>query len=266
MDSPTPQPSLEELQAGHALADLDAQELLAWRALAAEEGIAPDASLEWIAAQLEIEAALQSPETVPTALMATLLQQARYTANPPQKIAPLAPLAPTAPSPIRSHNPWWGWAAAAVLAILLVIQSLKSPTSTDTTVPLEVSQALFVRQTPDLVRLPFAGTTGDYAATAGEVLWSDQKQQGYLLLENLPVNDSSKQQYQLWIVDPKRDEIPVDGGVFDISSDQKAPVIIEIQAKLIIQNPQAFVITVEQPGGVVRSKQEKVAGIAKPQS
>lgn len=263
MDLPTPQPSLEELQAGHALADLDAQELLAWRALAAEEGIAPDASLEWIAAQLEIEAALQSPETVPTALMATLLQQARETANPPQNIAPLAS---TAPAPIRAQNPWWGWAAAAVLAILLVIQSLKPPTTTPTTVPLEVSQALFVRQTPDLVRLPFAGTTGDYVATAGEVLWSDQKQQGYLLLENLPINDPSKQQYQLWIVDPKRDEIPVDGGVFDIPSDQKAPVIIEIEAKLIIQNPQAFVITVEQPGGVVRSKQEKVAGIAKPQS
>ena len=262
MDSPTPQPSLEELQAGHALADLDAQEMLAWRKLAAEEGIAPDESLEWIAAQLEIEAALQSPETVPTALMATLLQQARDTAHPPQNIVPIAP---TAPASARSHNPWWGWAAAAVLAILLVIQSLKPPTTTVTSVPLEVSQALFVRQTPDLVRLPFAGTTGDYAATAGEVLWSDQKQQGYLLLEHLPVNDPSKQQYQLWIVDPKRDEIPVDGGVFDIPSDQTAPVIIEIQAKLIIQNPQAFVITVEQPGGVVRSKQEKVAGIAKPQ-
>ena len=37
----------------------------------------------------------------------------------------------------------------------------------------------------------------------------------------------------------------------------------EIAAKLALTNPQAFVITLEQPGGVVKSKQEKVVALAK---
>jgi hypothetical protein len=36
-------------------------------------------------------------------------------------------------------------------------------------------------------------------------------------LKNLAVNDPTQNQYQLWIVDPERDELPVDGGVFDIT-------------------------------------------------
>jgi anti-sigma-K factor RskA len=122
---------------------------------------------------------------------------------------------------------------------------------------------LFLQQSPDVIHLPFAGTSGAYASTAGEVQWSDQKQQGYLVLENLPANDPTQQQYQLWIVDPQRDEIPVDGGLFDVVSPTPETVVIEIHAKLAIQRPKAFVITVEQPGGVVRSKQKIVVGIAK---
>jgi hypothetical protein len=54
-------------------------------------------------------------------------------------------------------------------------------------------------------------------------------------------------------VDPKRDEAPVDG----------SPVVIPISAKLALSNPQASVITLEQPGGVMKSKQEKVVALAK---
>jgi len=72
-----------------------------------------------------------------------------------------------------------------------------------------------------------------------------------------------KAQYQLWIVDPSRDaDAPVDGGVFDIPADG-SPVVVPITAKLALSKPQAFVITLEQPGGVVKSKQEKVVALAK---
>ena len=74
-------------------------------------------------------------------------------------------------------------------------------------------------------------------------------------LTNLPVNDPKSKQYQLWIVDPARDEKPVDGGVFDITASE-GEVIIPIRNPLAVTNPQAFVITLEQPGGVVVSKQE----------
>jgi anti-sigma-K factor RskA len=83
-----------------------------------------------------------------------------------------------------------------------------------------------------------------------------------MTLQGIPANDPQKAQYQLWIVDPTRDEAPVDGGVFDIPADG-SPVLVPIVAKLALKNPQAFVITLEQPGGVVKSKQEQVVALAK---
>ena len=97
---------------------------------------------------------------------------------------------------------------------------------------------------------------------SGTVIWSDELQEGYMSLTNLPANDPNARQYQLWIVDPARDEKPVDGGVFDISTND-GTVIIPISNPLAVTNPQAFVITLEQPGGVVVSKQEVVVALAK---
>ena len=80
---------------------------------------------------------------------------------------------------------------------------------------------------------------------------------------SIPVNYPSQEQYQLWIVDPDRDaDSLVDGGVFDIPGDATSAVI-PITAKLPLSNPRAFVITLEQPGGVVKSRQEQVVALAK---
>ena len=81
-------------------------------------------------------------------------------------------------------------------------------------------------------------------------------------LANLPVNDPSKNQYQLWIVDLERDELPVDGGVFDIK-ERSSTTVIPIRNALQVSKPTVFVITLEQPGGVVKSKQEVVVALAK---
>ena len=63
-------------------------------------------------------------------------------------------------------------------------------------------------------------------------------------------------------MDPERDELPVDGGVFDIPEGvDKA--LIPIKNALQVDKPTLFVITLEQPGGVVKSKQEVVVAIAK---
>ena len=82
-----------------------------------------------------------------------------------------------------------------------------------------------------------------------------------MFLTDLPVNDHESKQYQLWIVDPTRDEKPVDGGVFDIAS-AEGTTVIPIRNPLLIRDPKAFVITLEQPGGVVVSKQEVVVAVA----
>ena len=119
-----------------------------------------------------------------------------------------------------------------------------------------------IQDESDTQRLEFASASDPYAGLSGEVIWNDEKQEGYMSLENLAVNDPTKNQYQLWIVDPERDELPVDGGVFDITQ-KDGKSIIPIRNALVINKPVAFVITLEQPGGVVKSKQEVVVALAK---
>ena len=119
-----------------------------------------------------------------------------------------------------------------------------------------------IQDESDTQRLEFASASDPYAGLRGEVIWNDQKQEGYMSLENLAMNDPTKNQYQLWIVDPERDELPVDGGVFDITQ-KDGKSIIPIRNALVINKPVAFVITLEQPGGVVKSKQEIVVALAK---
>ena len=119
-----------------------------------------------------------------------------------------------------------------------------------------------IQDESDTQRLEFASASDPYTGLSGEVIWNDEKQEGYMSLENLAVNDPTKNQYQLWIVDPERDELPVDGGVFDIT-EKDGKSIIPIRNALAINKPVAFVITLEQPGGVVKSKQEIVVALAK---
>jgi hypothetical protein len=83
--------------------------------------------------------------------------------------------------------------------------------------------------------------------------------------QGLPANDKRIATYQLWIFDETQDEkTPIDGGTFDISD--SGEVIIPINAKLRARNPKLFAVTVEKPGGVVVSKREKVAALAKVQA
>jgi anti-sigma-K factor RskA len=97
---------------------------------------------------------------------------------------------------------------------------------------------------------------------AGDVVWSDSQKVGYMRFRGLPPNDPNRETYQLWIFDESQDDkTPIDGGVFDVNSDGE--VIIPIDAKLSPQNVKMFAVTVEKPGGVVVSKREKIAALAK---
>lgn len=95
----------------------------------------------------------------------------------------------------------------------------------------------------------------------GSAVWSSEAQTGVLILHGLESTGSGETQYQLWIVDSKREGPPVDGGVFDVSEDE-GELQIPIDAKLMIGEPVAFLITVERPGGVVLSAQARVVMVA----
>jgi hypothetical protein len=104
------------------------------------------------------------------------------------------------------------------------------------------------------------GPTPPAQRVSGDVVWNQGSQDGYMSFEGLEPNDPSIEQYQLWIIDPQRDEHPIDGGVFDI--EQSGFVVVPINAKLPVISPQAFAITIEKPGGVVVSDQSRLPLLA----
>ena len=239
----------EELDAGRVLGDLDAEESAEWSELSRQLGVSGDASLDLLAAEFEAALSCESAPAMPLGLA--------------ERLCPVVEM-PTKPAVMPEGSkvvvgPWIGWAAAACLLGLLVFrggETEKPPLSAD------ARRDALLRLEAGLKGIPFAGTTGDFAKAGGEVVWSDGKQEGYMTLSGIPANDPGQYQYQLWIVDPDRDALPVDGGVFDIPAGQ-GKVVIPIDSKLAVLKPAAFVITREKPGGVVKSAQEVVVAIAK---
>jgi len=234
----------EELDAGRALGDLDAAELAEWQELSRDFG--SDVGLDHLAGEMEALLTMEKPQALPPELAAGLKQQFSPTPVVEEKRGKVM------------LGPWLGWAVAACLLGLLMVNNLLP----DKAPPAEQLLSALLAAAPDAKRLSFSPAGDAYAATTGEVVWSDSRQEGYMTLSKIPANDPTKRQYQLWIVDPARDEIPVDGGVFNIPAGP-GPVVVPIDAKLAVHNPAAFVITLEQPGGVVKSKQEVVVALAK---
>ncbi len=241
----------DELSAGRAMGDLSLDEARELVLLSDQLSTDPDFAFELLAAAIEVEFLQTTAVPLPASLEARLHQCADALAKPTSIITPRIPAWQKV---IR--NPLIGWAAAAAVSIF----SLLGPQSESRISPAQ-AEAKLRTEARDLIERKFAGL-GTFKDAEGKVVWSDHLQQGYMTLTGIPVNDPKKAQYQLWIVDPKRDEAPVDGGVFDIPADGSA-VVVPISAKLALTNPQAFVITLEQPGGVVKSKQEQVVALAK---
>ena len=215
---------------------------------------------------------LDMSEPMPAHLKSRILADAEkfFEAKSP---APLAPASAFVPERGSIFN-WLGWAvaAAACLALALniyynrpqnpVVQiGTPTPTPEQKLSPSQMRQGLML-SAPDLARAHWGPGKMADVKPAGDVVWSDSKQEGYLRLSGLPKNDPTKETYQLWIIAENQDpKTPVDGGTFDISSDGE--VIIPINAKVKAINPQAFAITIEKPGGVPVSKQEKLPALAK---
>lgn len=185
-------------------------------------------------------------DNAPEALKARLRNDAeRFFGTPRQNVVELRP---------RSYlrGAWnWGWATAAALALVLIATNIVGP---GIATSYETQRERLIAAAEGTTVIPWAAPEDpDFAEVVGDVVWNDERQEGYMLLTGMPANDPATSQYQLWLVDPDRDENPVDGGVFDIPADQPS-VVIPIDAKLAVNNPRVFAITREQPGGVVVSK------------
>lgn len=170
---------------------------------------------------------------------------------------------------------WLGWAAAAAACIALAVNIFTTrqgtgevvsgpkatPTVEEKLTPAQMRQRLIDTEQA-VVRADWTkGTFKESEGILGDVVWSDAKQAGYIRVTGLPVNDKSKNQYQLWIFeDEKLEKFPKDGGVFDVN--ENGEVVIPIDAKIAVKDPKAFAITLEKPGGVVVSERGQIAGLA----
>jgi len=234
----------DELDAARAFGDLSPEEQAEWTQLINKHGFSSDFDLDLLVAGLD--ATLAEDVVAPSADLVKKLEGQAAGFSPKAAVAEAIPF---------WRNPALGWAAAACFAVALVVMNPRAETDPSSA---ELRETLIAGA--DVLQLEFAGTP-EFENLTGDVVWTDDGQSGFMRFTGLPANDPTKTQYQLWIVDPTRDERPVDGGVFNIPSDG-GEVVVPIRAALRVDSPVAFVITVEQPGGVVVSKQEIVAAIA----
>ncbi|MBB6429410.1 anti-sigma factor [Algisphaera agarilytica] len=221
-----------------------------------------DDALEEAAALLLVAEAVPSSgqAELPAGLSDKLAADAERFIQP----APAAQPEPTLPDTLNTQNNRGvlafiggaviGAVAASILVALILTTAPEAPVEV-TPLAADEQYLEFMQATADVAEYPWTITEPGYEQVTGQVAWSGTTQGGYMVLDQLPANDPATAQYQLWIVDPTRDAFPVDGGVFSVADHvaQDGKAYVPIDAKLRVDQPAAFAITLEQPGGVVKS-------------
>ncbi len=239
-------------------------------------------TLEMTAAAINM-AGVDTDEPLPAHLYSKIAADAaKYVGAPEAQEEAAAPWPPTigremfADKPGSSLFGWLGWAAAAAACVALIANiwltrvaspdvSQLPPTPIPSPRPLTPQEQLaaFERSTPDLVKASWApGNMKEMRGVTGEVVWSDKKQAGFIRIQGLAIKGAPDYCYQLWIFDKVQDKAtPIDGGIFDV--DSEGEVIVPINAKIKPEGPTMFALTLERHGGVVVSKRDKLAALAK---
>lgn len=276
---------LQSLLVDRAVEGLDLEHQQKLEDLLGELPDRTETGFELAAAAIEL-AFTEEEEPLPQRLRQRLKDQRRGFEEGRQdevELAPILPFPSQLPSQLPSHHsvreerkpanipPLLGWTAALAATLLAALgwapriaEELAGPTAEVVNASLpdtgERRNELLQRR-GEVVQVAWTATEDPAAASvAGDLVWSSELQEGYMLFEGLPVNDPGEWQYQLWIFDREQDErFPVDGGVFDVT---EGTTIIPIRAKLRVKTPYLFAITIEQPGGVVVSSRERLPLLA----
>ena len=152
--------------------------------------------------------------------------------------------------------PWLGWAAAAA-ALLLRPAWTQPPPASNPAGP--APRSGLVDRLAGVEPRPLSGTDHPLArGGGGRLLWSGERQEGYLELRGLAEVEPGKGVYQLWIFDATRDDrFPVDGGTFAVE-DAARTTMVPIRPGLVVRRPTLFAVTLEPPGGVVVSDRKRI--------
>jgi anti-sigma-K factor RskA len=253
------------LLAGNALGDLDPAETQKLAAQLTEDYQQNADDLQQTVGALQLAFASQSSMAMPSALRDKITSEAPKYLKRTVLADPVQPVVTGNQSTSISWREKLAWlVTAASILVAIGLWASSEQSSLSPTVAMNPSQARaeLIAQASDRIEIAWTDGTAPFdVAVSGDVVWSNSLQKGFLRFVGMPINDRSSQQYQLWIIDPLRDDKPIDGGVFDITSEGE--VIIPIDAKLAVIDPAAFAITIEKPGGVVVSDQQRLPLLAK---
>ncbi len=240
---------LIDLLADRATEGLDARESQELNGLLADHPSVDPNELDWVAAMVDLSLTSQDFEPMPTGLRDQVILRAEHYFNETGAAAKtVRNVDIQTDSPNRNRFAWY-LAAASIFVALAGWWQVLIPSSGPESQA--AAFAKFLGETDDVISGNWNSEVEGYEKVVGEFAWSGKKQAGFMRFVNLPPNDPNVAQYQLWIVDPNRDKHPIDGGVFDVGSFAEA--IVPIDAKLQVDQPNAFAITLEKPGGVVVS-------------
>lgn len=247
---PSNESSFEECLAGYAMGELSEEELRQVGNASQIDGSKTLRDLERIAAAISL-AGLEQTEDLPAHLRTAISAKGRSLVAVASggQVLKVARTQPKQSTKAREILAWLACLAASVLAFFFWYSGAEKP---DNLLAKAMTRDSLIATASDLIRSDWEkGTTPLKNEVSGDIVWSATAQSGFMRFVGLPANDPAVFQYQLWIYDPSRDSEPVDGGVFDIKSPGEA--IVAIKAKLPVNRPFAFAVTIEQPGGVVVS-------------
>jgi hypothetical protein len=234
--------ALDDLLVKQATMGLDADETRELNRLLAEMPEVDPGWAERVVGELDAATVADVEAPLPDGLRAALIDA--------------GPAVESAPERRRSGLAGWaGWAVAAALGALWLGRAPEvEPLGSWDTVAAAEDAVVATWE-------PGGDAVGD--RIEGEIVWSSERQEGVMRFAGLAPNPPEDFQYQLWIFDEDRDaRYPVDGGVFDVP-DGEGIVEVPIRARLPIEAPTLYAVTLERPGGVVVSDRSRIATLAR---
>lgn len=157
--------------------------------------------------------------------------------------------------------PGWGWLAAAACLLLAVAgwwprvagqgRGFAQAAGKESPADLVSQRAVLMASAPDLVQTSWSdwsleGQGPEIAGVTGDVVFSPQRQTGFMRFKGLPKNPTGSQ-YQLWIVDERGLSQRISGAIFD--SHGQSELIVPISPRITVGKPALFAVTIEKPGG-----------------
>ena len=166
-----------------------------------------DLDLAAAAADLAFVSASADGEPMPEHVKRRIMEQAHdRLASTRSNVTAFPQTATEDPGPGLPGGRYLGWYVAAAILVL----ALWAPWSgvdprTPAAPTLAEQRETLLREAGDAIRIAWTKPEiAEYSGVQGDVVWSSDRQAGFMRLRGLPANRSSVEQYQLWIVDPSR--------------------------------------------------------------